>query len=224
VGLIHRQKSKREGSGPRLKVGSDEALRGHEEETQRPLGGPTLQRPSGLGVHPRVEGGGGDSGRLRAADLIFHQGDEGGHHQGEPVQEAGRHLVAEALSAAGRENAEGVLSAKRGPDEGLLTRPEFGVPEAGSKEFDGIHGHMRPGKGREETASEGKPPRFHPQLLRQGGAMERRDRPARPSIRALVGPRPRPFGPLSVHLAPLLLFLVLNPRLWHEETQTEAQQ
>ena len=74
-----------------------------------------------------VEEPGFDAAALKAVDLILHQRDQGGDHDGTAVHRDGRRLEAERLSAASGEDDDGITVLEHGRHCFGLQRAEFGV-------------------------------------------------------------------------------------------------
>ncbi len=87
----------------------------------------------GLAVERRVEEGGVDARFLERADLVVHQRDQRADDDGDAVPGAvaddRRHLVAQALAAAGRHQHERVAAAGDVLDDLFLRAAECGVAE-----------------------------------------------------------------------------------------------
>ena len=77
-----------------------------------------------LGVERAIEQRRAEAPADEDVDLIFHQGDQGADDQGEAVEQERRKLVAEALAAAGRHDAEDVATAEDLRDHLALAGPE----------------------------------------------------------------------------------------------------
>jgi hypothetical protein len=100
-----------------------------------------------LAGHGRI-----DRRRLRASlpesiDLVLHEREQGRDHHGEAAfKEQGRHLVAEALAAAGGHDGERVPLGQHGGDDLGLAGPEFAVSEHIGKDLAGGREGARVGK------------------------------------------------------------------------------
>ena len=68
--------------------------------------------------------------RLQLIDLVLHQGDQRRDDQRQAVQSHGRQLVAKALSAAGRHDAQAILPGQNRGNDLLLSVAERGQAEA----------------------------------------------------------------------------------------------
>jgi hypothetical protein len=72
-----------------------------------------------------VKGRGGDVALFQTLDLILHQGDEWGHHEGQPRQERRRKLIAKRFPLAGRHDDHRIATSQDSPPDIFLTRPEL---------------------------------------------------------------------------------------------------
>ncbi|CAN5617105.1 hypothetical protein BH20VER1_BH20VER1_25070 [soil metagenome] len=113
-----------------------EPLRRHVEQAELAV---VQAAPAGAGlarVEGRVQIGSGDATGLERVHLVFHQGDERRHHDGEAVAEQRRELEAKGLAAAGRHEGENVAPRQRVPHNLLLERAEPVVAEMFLKRCD----------------------------------------------------------------------------------------
>ena len=85
-----------------------------------------------LGGKRAVQQHGRDAVLPRRVHLVFHEGDEGTHHQREPVPQQGGKLVAEGLSPAGGERGKHVAAFQNLPEDLFLVGPERGEAEVAS--------------------------------------------------------------------------------------------
>jgi len=138
VGLVHRHQHDpdplKEGAEPR----TPESFRRHEEESD-PTALHRRGHPPGLpGRECGAEVGRRDPRRRTPGDLVGHEGDEGAHHQGEAVQEGGRDLVGDTLSAPGGEDSQGIPPRQDGLHEFPLSRAKVGIPQMPLKRLSGV--------------------------------------------------------------------------------------
>ena len=75
----------------------------------------------GPGVHPDL---------VELVGLIFHQRDQGRHHQGQARQEQRRQLVGQRLARAGRHHREHITTVENRPDDRFLPKAELFETEA----------------------------------------------------------------------------------------------
>jgi hypothetical protein len=61
----------------------------------------------------------------QALNLILHQGNERGHHEGQPGQERRRELIAERFSLAGRHDHQRITASLHGPNDFKLAWPKI---------------------------------------------------------------------------------------------------
>jgi hypothetical protein len=133
--LIHDQEGKTEPSEARLEPPTPEAFRREKEKLGHPAQG-TLKNLGPLGGGKGgTEEVGPDAHRPRPGRLVFHQGDEGAHHQDRSGEERRRELKTDALSPARGEDAEGVPTVEGCPDQRLLSRPEARVAQGPPEEW-----------------------------------------------------------------------------------------
>jgi hypothetical protein len=93
----------------------------------------------------------GDAGAAGALDLVGHERDQRADAQGQARQEQRRDLIADALSAARRENAERIFARQHRADEIFLAGPEGRIAEMLAESCDGIHPvTLRVGSGRRD--------------------------------------------------------------------------
>ncbi len=124
VRLVDRQQGRAD-PGHRLdEPGAPEPLGGDIDEVIP--AGLDLREPGALlgGVERAVEQGRPQASLDQGVDLVLHQGDQRADDQGQAGQEEGRQLVAEALAAAGRHDAEHIPPAQDVLDHLALARPE----------------------------------------------------------------------------------------------------
>ncbi len=81
-----------------------------------------------VGIVGGVERRGGDAIAAQLRDLVAHQRDQWRHHDGEPVAQQRRKLVAQRLAAAGRHHRQHVAAVENGGNDLGLAGPE--CPEA----------------------------------------------------------------------------------------------
>ena len=79
--------------------------------------------------------------RGQLLDLIFHQGNERRHHDGQAVKNQRRNLVAERLSAAGRHNHQRIFPRQDVFDDFLLQRAKCVIAENGFEQRFGLMNH-----------------------------------------------------------------------------------
>ena len=83
---------------------------------------PVLQREAG------VQEGGPHAQLGQGVDLVLHQRDERGDHQGGAAQQPGGDLVGQRLARPGRHDPHAVAAGQHGADHGVLPRAEPLVP------------------------------------------------------------------------------------------------
>ncbi len=108
--------------------GGDQPLGRHVEKAEPPraqLPGHPAPLTRGQGT---VEPSGGDAAPDQGVDLVLHQGNQGGNHQGQPGKEQGGRLVTEALPPAGREHHDRVPPPKDALHRLALQRTEPVIP------------------------------------------------------------------------------------------------
>ena len=76
-----------------------------------------------------VDGPGRYFGQAQARHLVFHQGDERRHHQGQTPQQQGGYLVAEGFARPGGHHRQHVYAVGQGADHFFLPRTERVEPE-----------------------------------------------------------------------------------------------
>ena len=101
-----------------------ESFRRNQEEL-RPAAFCLLQNPLPF---PAVERGIQDIGSEACISgslpLVFHEGDEGAHHEHHSRKQKSRELETNALPSSRREDSQGVPSVQNGPNQNLLARPK----------------------------------------------------------------------------------------------------
>ena len=98
--------------------------------------------PPGLGLFFRVDVG-IEPGRrhtrlLQARNLVGHQGDERRHHQSQARADQAWDLVADALSAAGRQDGHGAASGQHLGDDVGLQAAKLGMSERAAQDLAGF--------------------------------------------------------------------------------------
>ena len=129
VGLVYRH----QGNGPGLdglqKAVCQKPLRGYIDDLVHTALDVPVHQADLVGCQGGIDVGRADSRVLQGHDLVLHERNQGGDDQCHPRQHKPRHLVAQALAAAGGHDAEGIPAGKLGVDELLLAGPEGGVAE-----------------------------------------------------------------------------------------------
>ena len=98
-----------------------EAFRGEVEEAVVSVGGVVQGKVHLPAAHAGMDGDGPDTPCLEVLHLVFHEGDQGRDHQCQAfLLHENRHLEADALAAAGRENGQHVPALGCLPDYLLL--------------------------------------------------------------------------------------------------------
>ena len=106
--------------------------------------------PGRGGLHPvnfrqgqrAVDEPGGDAVGVQGVHLVFHQGNQGGNHQGNAGEKQRRQLVAQGFAAAGGHQHQAVAAGQGMADNFLLQRPESGIAKVGFKQVQrggGVH-------------------------------------------------------------------------------------
>ena len=102
-----------------------ETLGGDIEHLHLPSSHPPLDLPTLLGRESRVERGRVEDRALKqGVDLVLHQRDQGRDYHRQALLHQRRHLVTEALAAAGGHHGERVPAFQNGPYDLFLARPE----------------------------------------------------------------------------------------------------
>ena len=124
VGLVNGEEPDRE-PGERLQhTLRHQPLGRHVEEPCPALRRPAPGRDVGAPVVRRVDAVGRDARQPERGHLILHQGDQRGHHHGEPIHDQGGDLEAERLARARRHHGEGMAASQQRFDHGLLAGTE----------------------------------------------------------------------------------------------------
>ena len=148
VRLVHHQETDLK----HVQVGSEkrraEALGRHVEELAVAVGGVVQGRIHFAARHSGVHRYGLDAPLLQVLHLVLHQGDQGGHDQGQAVPHHRRHLEADGLAAAGGKYGESVTSLQRGSDDFLLHRTEGVVAPPALQNLLGSHARTMNTQGR----------------------------------------------------------------------------
>ena len=116
--------------GEEVAEGGDmEPLGGHQEELGLTFQGSMEDLPGFFRRQGRVEEVGPEPGLPGPSHLVFHEGDEGAHHQNHPPQEEGWKLEAHALPPSGREDPQGVPPPQDSLHQRLLPGTEGRMPQ-----------------------------------------------------------------------------------------------
>ena len=107
-----------------LETREGQALRSDVQYLDLALAGLVLDLVGLLGRQGAVQQPGGDAVGPETVHLVFHQGDEGRDHQGEPLEAQGRELVAQRLAAAGGHQHQGVALGEHFGDDLFLEGQE----------------------------------------------------------------------------------------------------
>ena len=92
-----------------------------------------------LDGHGAVDAAGRDAGVLQGHDLILHERDERRDDERQPRQQQGWQLIAKALAAARRHDAEHIAPGQDRVDKRLLPLPEGRKPKILSGQWRGLH-------------------------------------------------------------------------------------
>jgi len=106
----------------------------------RPDGRTLVQRHAGIQTGRR------DALLLQRLDLIGHQGDQGRHHQTQAGAQDGRDLIADALSAAGRQDRQNVAAGQDLFDHLPLQPPEIRMAPDARQQGPRVVQVRRPGR------------------------------------------------------------------------------
>ncbi len=129
MGLIHCHQG--DGQLPQKAAESPglEPLGGDVQELARSPANLTVDCPVFLRVQRRVDVCGGNARLSQGGNLILHQRDERGEHQGQSRQQQGRKLVADRFPRPGGHNAHHVPARQKGVHQRLLPGAKAAVPE-----------------------------------------------------------------------------------------------
>jgi hypothetical protein len=142
VGLVNREKPEGKGLQHPIETGGLQSLGGHEQEPKCPQLGLSEHLAPGLGIEPRVKGGGWNPRSLGPPDLIGHERHERGNDQGHTPKSQGGNLIANTLPTPGGQDPKGIPAGKDRLHKLPLPRTEGGEAQVGLKE--GRNGWIHP--------------------------------------------------------------------------------
>ena len=120
VGLVHHDVGHVEDAQVALEELGVEPFGGQVEELVVPIGGVVQGQVYLAAVHARMHGNGPDAAVPEVLYLVFHEGNQGRHHQRDAVPEEGRHLEADAFAAPRGEDSQDVPSGEGLADDLFL--------------------------------------------------------------------------------------------------------